>query len=183
MGLGSGIRDPEKMYSGSRIRVQSQKGSGSRIRNTGNLSAGLAAKGGGKAGHCRGHLPLRPQAAQVPQANRAVRADQQLIGTAASCVDASDVFLGFHLVQESLFYSACAIVEKADSLTASHHGDVWPVSKISTFVKKIEPGAYRNNLKRKAYRISFAKCLEIKYDLAEIKLGNMKKFSFLGTGA
>jgi hypothetical protein len=31
MGLGSGIRDPEKTYSGSRI--QSQKGTGSRIRN------------------------------------------------------------------------------------------------------------------------------------------------------
>jgi hypothetical protein len=33
MGLGSGIRDPEKTYSGSRIRVQGQKGTGSRIRN------------------------------------------------------------------------------------------------------------------------------------------------------
>ncbi len=107
-----------------------------RIRNP-DLSAGLAAKGGGQAGHCRrGHLPLSPQAAQVPHANRAVRADQQLIGIAASCVDASDVFLSFHLVQESLFYGACAIVEKADSLTARHHGGVWPVSKISTFVKK-----------------------------------------------
>ena len=109
MELGSGIR--KKTYSGSRIRVQSHKGTGSRIRNTGNLSAGLAAKGGGQAGHCRrGHLPLRPQAAQVPQANRAVRADQQLIGIAVSCVYASDVFLSFHLVQESLFYSACATV-------------------------------------------------------------------------
>jgi hypothetical protein len=34
---GVGIRDPEKNYSGSRIRVQGQKGTGSRIRirNTG----------------------------------------------------------------------------------------------------------------------------------------------------
>jgi hypothetical protein len=32
MGLGSGIRDPEKTYSGSQIRVQGQKGTGSRIR-------------------------------------------------------------------------------------------------------------------------------------------------------
>jgi hypothetical protein len=32
MGLGSEIRDPEKIYSGSRIRVQGQKGTGSQIR-------------------------------------------------------------------------------------------------------------------------------------------------------
>jgi hypothetical protein len=168
MGLGSGIR--KKTYSCSRIRVQSQKGTGSRIRNSGNLSAGLAAKGGGKAGHCRGHLPLRSQAAQVPQANRAVRADQQLIGTAVSCVNASDVFLSFHLVQESLLYGACAIVEKADSLTASHNGEFWPVSRISTFVQKIElVRSTRINVKRRAYRISFTRYLEIKCDLAEIK--------------
>ncbi len=33
LGLGLGIRDPEKTYSGPRI--QGQKGTGSRIRNTG----------------------------------------------------------------------------------------------------------------------------------------------------
>jgi hypothetical protein len=56
------------------------------------------------------------------------------------------------------------------------------VSKISTSVKKNRTGAHRNNVKRKAYRISFARYgtyLEIKYDLAEIKLGNMGVISIL----
>jgi hypothetical protein len=41
MGLGSEIRDPEKIYSGSRIQGQKGTGSRIRIRNTGNVKKTL----------------------------------------------------------------------------------------------------------------------------------------------
>jgi hypothetical protein len=48
MGLGSGIRDPEKTYSGSRTRGQKGTGSRIRIRNTGHKADYKTGEGWGR---------------------------------------------------------------------------------------------------------------------------------------